>query len=85
MSSYQFLFSSQLDFGGFFNLGGNNEKEKNLRSEPKPETFESYNVPEERAIGRPHSLGWFESLNKREGEKKILGKVPAGRIISDDE
>jgi hypothetical protein len=68
-----------------FNFGGDDKKEKNLRSEPTPEKFETYKVPEERAAGRPHKLGWFDMLNKREGERKILGQVPPGRIIPDEE
>lgn len=73
------------DLGGLFNFGGDDQKEKNLRSDPRPEKFETYTVPDERAAGRPHALGWFDTLNKREGEKKILGQVPPGRIIPDDE
>jgi len=61
-------------------MGGGNKK-KDLRFEPKPEMDEKYEVPSERKMGRPYNLGWFEKLNKKEGEKVRLGQVPPGKII----
>lgn len=79
-------FNTKFDFGGLFNLGGE-PKEKNLRSEPKYDVFETYKVPEERASGRPHNLGWVEKLSAFtpfEG-KGILGQVPPGTIIMEED
>lgn len=66
--------------GGFFNFG----------SSPTPSPAlspDSYKVPEARAAGRPHELGWLDVLNEKaaDEEKFQLGKVPAGRIIPDEE
>lgn len=46
---------------------------------------EYYKVPEARANGRPHELGWLDIL-KEDGEndeKMKLGKIPPGKIISE--
>ncbi len=77
-------FASQFNLGGLFNLGGGDNSEKSLRSEPKPEKYEKYNVPDERKAGRPHEMGWFERLNKPKDEKMRLGQVPPGRIIPEE-
>jgi hypothetical protein len=55
-----------------------------LRTEPKDEREIFYKVPEERAIGRPHELGWIDLLNDENKEKVRLGQVPPGRIIPDE-
>lgn len=45
---------------------------------------EVYNVPEERAIGRPHELGWLKLLDDDPfDESTKFGKVPPGKIIMD--
>jgi len=44
-----------------------------------------YNVPKERAAGRPHNLGWLQLLDDEKDDKMRLGKMPPGRIIPDDE
>lgn len=46
-----------------------------------PKENEPYNVPVERANGRPHELGWLDSLNDDKKERMLLGKVPPGQII----
>jgi hypothetical protein len=66
-------------FGG----GGRSSNVKSLRSEPKPETYEPYKVPEERAAGRPHELGWLSLLDD-DLEMLRFGQVAPGRIIPDD-
>ncbi|GAX22821.1 hypothetical protein FisN_24Lh104 [Fistulifera solaris] len=71
-----------MGLGDLFNFGGSLPT---APSSPVP-SADSYKVPEARAMGRPHELGWLDLLNdKPEGEKLQLGKVPAGRIIPDDE
>lgn len=42
-------------------------------------------MPEERAAGRPHELGWLDLLEEEKKENMRLGQVPAGRIIPNDE
>jgi len=42
---------------------------------------EPYKVPIERANGRPHELGWLDSLDDDKKERMLLGKVPPGQII----
>ena len=56
---------------------------KPLRTEPKPEKFEAYKVPDERSAGRPHEMGWLEKLTVPEEERMRLGQIPPGSIISD--
>ena len=79
-----FLF--QLDFGGLFNFGGDAPAvDKDLRSEPSNIVVEeTYTVPEERSLDRPHMMGWFERLNAREGEKVRLGEMPSGSVVEGD-
>lgn len=84
LRTFLLTFLLQFDLGGLFNLGGGDTKGKNLRSEPKPENYEKYDVPQERKMNRPHNLGWFENLNKQDGPKVRLGQVPPGRIIPDE-
>jgi hypothetical protein len=55
-----------------------------LRTEPKNEREVFYKVPEERAIGRPHELGWLDLLNAENKEKVLLGQMAPGRIIPDE-
>ena len=44
---------------------------------------ETYKVPEVRAAGRPHELGWLDLLEDGKDEKMRLGKIPPGQIIPD--
>jgi len=44
---------------------------------------EVYKVPETRAAGRPHELGWLDMLEDEDEQDMRFGKVPAGRIISE--
>lgn len=68
---------NQGGLGALFNFGGGT---------PAPTlSADSYRVPEARAAGRPHELGWLDVLNAKPDETLQLGKVPAGRIIPDDE
>jgi hypothetical protein len=70
--------------GGFFNFGGDAKK---AAVEPKKKETSTYKVPKARAAGRPHELGWLELLDdekKDEGDGLRLGKVPPGRIISEE-
>jgi hypothetical protein len=79
------------------NLGKNNDDDdlfavvgqlvgaerKELRSEPVVEN-KPYKAPEERALGRPHELGWLELLDDDEeikAETAVFGQVKPGRII----
>lgn len=73
--------------GGFFNFGGEAAPAPPVEQKPKEaESGESYKVPQVRAAGRPHELGWLELLK---GEKKDdnlrLGKVPPGQILVEEE
>lgn len=70
---------------GFNNLLGQIKGERNLRVEPTLLDDKSpYKVPKERAIGREHDLGWFEELNKIDGETTKLGEMAPGRIIMEE-
>lgn len=48
-----------------------------------PAKNEYYKVPMERANGRPHELGWLDSLKDEKKERVLLGKVPPGQIITE--
>jgi hypothetical protein len=70
--------------GGFFNFGA--------APAPAPaptknrDTSNTYKVPEARAAGRPHELGWLDMFADEEKDDSMrLGKVPPGRIIPDNE
>jgi hypothetical protein len=74
--------------GGFLSslLGGDSRKSQSEPEKPKTE-ISTYKVPKARAAGRPHELGWLELLDdekKDEGDGLRLGKVPPGRIISEE-
>jgi len=59
--------------------------EKNLRSDFKVEEDNApYTVPNERAVGRPHDLRWFEELNSKGEDRSRLKEFPPGRIIPDE-
>ena len=77
----------QFGLGNLFGGGddSNRPSGKVLRTEPKPDAYEPYEVPKERARGRPHELGWLQFLDDENQEKFRLGQVPPGRIIPDDE
>ena len=68
----------------FFNFGG--DEGDIMDDEPVVEET-TYQVPKERANGRPHDLGWLDSLKSDSVEKKdrmIMGQIPSGRIITED-
>ena len=70
---------------GFNNLVGQIQGERTLRTEPVAvEDNRPYKVPEERALGRDHDLGWFEELNTIDGEKQKLGSMAPGQIIVEE-
>jgi hypothetical protein len=88
-------------FGGLFNFGGMGgiggiggggggggptAAAQPARTEPNGKTQAPYKVPDVRAVGRPHELGWLELLKEPSstGSSNRLGKVPPGRIIPDD-
>lgn len=52
-----------------FDFGKKDDKEKEAKVEEK-----SYEVPEDRAIGRPHMMGWLDLLGGDEEEGGIDGK-----------
>jgi hypothetical protein len=45
------------------------------------ESGDIYRVPEARAAGRPHDLGWLDLLDGDKDSSMHFGKVPAGTII----
>jgi len=72
--------------GGLFNFGNKDKSGpvKSLRSEPMVVKETRYQPPVERAMGRPHELGWLEKLETPEEDWVRLGQVPTGRIITED-
>ncbi|EEC51325.1 predicted protein [Phaeodactylum tricornutum CCAP 1055/1] len=73
----------QSGLGGFFNFGGTSNT-PSTATEVTKDRSKYYKVPDARAAGRPHDLGWLDMLND-EKDTARLGKVPPGRIIPDDE
>ena len=74
--------------GALFNFGGPAEPETPRRSgeSDRNKKNKTYNVPQVRAVGRPHELGWLDELSELAKENTMpMGKVPPGRIIPDDE
>ena len=70
--------------GGLFNFGAPKSKPVE-RESPADTVGDTYKVPEARAAGRPHALGWLDMLDTdQKDEKTRLGKVPPGRIIPDE-
>lgn len=68
---------------GFFDFLGDSKKV----AKPEVKETTTYKVPKARAAGRPHELGWLALLDdekKDESDGLRLGKVPAGRIISEE-
>lgn len=47
-----------------FNFGGDSSSSDS--SSPKQEETKAYKVPDERAIGRPHEMGWLDLLSDDE-------------------
>ncbi len=76
------LFGGDL-FGG--DLFGGADKRKEERVQPALNVYDNYKIPEERAANRPHELGWLDLLKDEKKERMMLGKVPAGRIIPDED
>ena len=87
--------SNDSPFGNLFNFGGGGSKAAAKASgtassvlfpkqTPEIDQKKMYKVPNARAAGRPHELGWID-LMKDPNEPLIgLGKVPPGRIIPDE-
>jgi len=69
--------------GGLFNFGPGAKQPETKPSIPQDES-KYYKVPQARAAGRPHELGWLDML-KDQTEDQRLGKVQPGRIIPDEE
>lgn len=44
-----------------------------------------YDPPDERAAGRPHELGWWETLMNEYENDATLNDMKPGRIIYEDE
>jgi hypothetical protein len=68
---------------GFFGLDNLMGQRKDLRSEPVVDTT-PYKVPVERAVGRPHELGWLDLLNDdadMKADTAKFGQVKPGRVI----
>lgn len=68
--------------GGFFGVSERDSAVPPVASSKGPDR---YKVPEERAAKRPHELGWLDLLKDEKKERTMLGRVPAGRIIPDEE
>lgn len=74
--------------GGFFNFGGDQAAAAPEPKLPAKEASsgERYKVPQVRALGRPHELGWLDLLKEeKEAEEQRLGRVPAGQILVEEE
>lgn len=74
--------------GGFFNFGGAAAPAAAPAGSSSSggngvEKDGVYKVPDARAAGRPHELGWLDLLNDEKDPNMRLGKVPEGRIISE--
>ena len=69
-----------------FGFGAQKPKNNVQNSSPFVEYTGDYQVPQERAMGRPHELGWLELLdeNKSSGDG-VLDAMTPGRIIFEDE
>ena len=50
-----------------FDFGGGGSKSSEIKKKPKKGA--PYQVPEDRAIGRPHMMGWLDLL----GDEELLG------------
>jgi hypothetical protein len=66
-------------FGG--DIAGSKKDDHPDPDAPPPKETEYYKVPVERANGRPHELGWLDSLKDDDKERVLLGKVKPGKII----
>lgn len=64
-----------------FNFGG--QPQAQPQSDPTEQVGETYKVPDARAAGRPHELGWLDFLEDSKDENMRLGKIPPGQIIPD--
>ena len=65
----------------FFGMAGQSPPIPNFGG-PQKESEDVYKVPELRAAGRPHELGWLD-LMENQDEELLLGRTPAGKIIPD--
>jgi len=51
---------------GFMGSVAKSSEEEDLSAQKKVEAYKPYDVPESRAIGRPHMMGWLELLEDEE-------------------
>ena len=65
-----------------FNFGGQPQSQQQSTDRTK-QAGETYKVPDARAAGRPHELGWLDLLKDSKDESMRLGKMQPGRIIAD--
>jgi hypothetical protein len=73
--------SSGGGLGGFFNFGGASSKPVTPKTDNSKGT---YKVPDARAAGRPHDLGWLDLLDEEKNESLRFGKVSPGQIIMEN-
>ena len=75
---------SPLPLPNFFNFGGSGANAPAPVS-PKSKT-DSYKVPEARAAGRAHELGWLDMFDDEEKDEDMrLGRVRPGKIIMEED
>lgn len=68
------------NFGEVFKLP---TPESDVDVEPREGVKQRYKVPEARACGRPHELGWLDNIKEERDEKRVERKP--GRIIFEEE
>jgi hypothetical protein len=83
------LGGSPLPLPNFFNFGGGGSSSSGANAPaavtPKSKT-DSYKVPEARAAGRPHELGWLEMFDDEGKDEDLqLGRVRPGKIIMEED
>jgi hypothetical protein len=68
--------------GGLLNFGQSPQSpsRSSTSGTSDSESGDYYKVPNERAAGRPHNLGWLDVLNDDE-QKLQFGKIPPGKVI----
>jgi hypothetical protein len=68
--------------GNLFKFGDSSKPIQTQQSQAKVEDGATYKVPKERAVGRPHNLGWLDLLQGTDDQRDLrLGKIAAGKII----
>jgi len=77
----------------FFNFGGGSPAQSpsaTQEQQRRASNQQAYKVPQARAAGRPHELGWLELLEEQNEQEKLedqkrFGKVPPGQILLEDD